>query len=329
METPPRPSGPLPSATVIVINWNGGVHLRRCLDHLAAQTEPPARVIVVDNGSTDGSLAATAAFPAFAVQRLGRNLGFAAAINRALGQCAGDYVALLNPDAFAAPDWLAKLLQAAREHPGIAAFGCRQLAAGKEGVIDGLGDVYHISGLAWRGGHGRRQRGADLEAGEIFSPCACAGLYRLDALRAVGGFDEDFFCYFEDVDLGFRLRLAGFSSAYVPGAVVHHVGGGCSGGHHSPVAVYYGHRNLVWAFVKNMPGSLLWLLLPFHVGLNLVSIAYFAARGQARVILRAKRDALLGIPRVWRKRRATQASRRVSAAAIWRLLDKRLLPFTR
>lgn len=133
---------------------------------------------------------------------------------------------------------------------------------------------------------------------EVFSPCAAAALYRRSALRAVGGFDEDYFCYVEDVDLGFRLRLAGHKALYVPDAVVHHVGSGTTGGQHSDFAVYHGHRNLVWTFVKNMPGMLFWLLLLLHVMINLATILWFAVKGRGGVILRAKRDALLGLPRM-------------------------------
>jgi GT2 family glycosyltransferase len=285
--------------------------------------------VLVDNGSTDGSLDQIADLPGITVCRLGENLGFAAGNNRAIADYDAEFVALLNPDAFPEPDWLEKLLAAARAQPDVAAFGCRQMAADEQGVVDGLGDVYHMSGLVWRRGHGRPQDSSDLIPAEIFSPCAGAALYRQRALTEVVGFDEDYFCYVEDVDLGFRLRLAGFRSMYVQDAVVHHVGSYTTGGQHSDFSVYHGHRNLVWTFVKNMPGILFWLLLPLHVVLNLVSIIWFALRGQGAVILRAKRDALLDLPMMWRKRQQIQKARVASIGNIWRMLDKRLFPIRR
>lgn len=149
-----------------------------------------------------------------------------------------------------------------------------------------------------------------------------------DALLSAGGFDEDFFCYVEDVDLGFRLRLLGHRCWYVPDSVVLHVGSAVTG-RRSDFSIYHGHRNLVWTFVKNMPGVLFWLLLPLHVVLNLVSVIWFALRGQGAVILRAKRDALLGLPKMWRKRQQIQKARVASVRDIWRVIDKRLLPISR
>lgn len=321
----PPPSSQIVPVTVVVVNWNGGALLQQCLARLVRQTVRPARILLMDNGSTDGSVETAERLGGVTVRRLGANLGFAAANNRALAECNTEFVALLNPDALPAPDWLERLVVAARARPGIAAFGSHQLAYGRPGIVDGVGDVYHVSGLVWRGGHGCAE-GQAQPPREIFSPCAGAALYRRAALADIGGFDEDYFCYVEDVDLGFRLRLAGLACEYVPEAVVHHVGAASSGGHHSDFAVYHGHRNLVWTFVKNMPGALFWLCLPAHLALNLASLAWFAWRGQGRVILRAKRDALGALPRMWRKRSIIQAGRRAGLADIWRVLDRRWNP---
>jgi len=116
---------------------------------------------------------------------------------------------------------------------------------------------------------------------------------------------------------------------YVPDAVVHHVGSASTGGQHSDFSIYHGHRNMVWAYVKNMPGALFWLLLPLHVLLNLVAVAWFTFRGKGRVILHAKRDAIKGLPRMWAKRREIQTVRVASVWDIWRVLDKRLFPSAR
>jgi GT2 family glycosyltransferase len=112
----------------------------------------------------------------------------------------------------------------------------------------------------------------------------------------------------------------------VPEAIVHHVGSATTGGQHSDFAVYHGHRNLVWAYIKNMPGVLFWALLPLHVVMNLSAIVLFALRGQPRIILKAKWDAIKGVPRAWRKRKEIQAKRVATIGDIWRVLNKSLLP---
>jgi GT2 family glycosyltransferase len=315
------------SVTVIIVNWNSGLCLERCLCKLVAQTHTAEVIQVIDNASTDGSNLIAHRFSGVRLQDAGANLGFAAANNLALFECSTEFVALLNPDAFPSIDWLERMVAAAKENPGITSFGSRQLCQGSPEVLDGIGDSYHMSGLVWRKRHGTRQQAGDLVSQEIFSPCAAAALYRRQALVDVGGFDENYFCYVEDVDLGFRLRLAGHKAMYVPDAVVHHVGSATTGGQHSDFSVYHGHRNLVWAFVKNMPGALFWLLLPLHLMMNVTMVVWFIARGQGRVILRAKWDAIKGLPKVWAERRQIQSRRVANVKEIWRVLDKRVLPF--
>ena len=316
-----------PKVTVIIVNWNGELFLDLCLSALVAQTVTPYEIILVDNASLDASLDIARRYPSVRVLAQAENLGFARGNNVAIEAAAAEseWIALLNPDAFPDPHWLEALLSAARDHPDFDVFGCKLVKAADPAVLDGVGDVYHMSGLVWRRGHGVPITSFPAQGREIFSPCAAAALYRRQALVDVGGFDEDYFCYVEDVDLGFCLRLAGHKALYVPDAVVHHVGSGTTGGQHSDFALYHGHRNLVWTFVKDMPGMLFWLLLPMHVALNLVSIVWFALRGQGRVILRAKRDALLGLPKMWRKRQAIQLTRVATVREIWRVMDKRLL----
>jgi GT2 family glycosyltransferase len=312
------------SATVIIVNYNAGPLLARCIGCLAQQTVKPARVIVIDNGSTDGSLEGLPALEGLQVERMNANLGFAAGNNRAIAMCGTEFVALLNPDAFAQPDWLEQLLAAAAAHPEAAAFGSLQLADADPEIVDDIGDVYHVSGHVWQEAHGARLAPEHLRPTEIFTPCAAAALYRKSALDEAGGFDEDFFCYMEDVDLGFRLRLAGHTARSVPQAVVRHVGSATSGGRHSDFSVYHGHRNVLWTFVRNMPGALLWICAPVHLLISMLVVLRFALSGQLKVVLRAKRDAVRGLPAAWAKRQATQASRKVTPGQVWRVLDKRL-----
>jgi GT2 family glycosyltransferase len=312
------------TVSIVIVNWNGGELLVKCLQHVERQTIRAQQVFVVDNASSDNSADSADGFSGVTVLRMKSNLGFAAGNNAALRLCDTDLVVLLNPDAFAEPDWLEHLLYAAENQPDVAAFGCRQMRYGAPGVLDGTGDCYLISGQVYRAGYGDLQRESDLQARDIFAVCAAAAMYRRAALVESGGFDEDFFCYMEDVDLGFRLRLLGHKAAYVPFAVVNHVGSATTGGQKSDFATYYGHRNLVWTFVKNMPGWLFWTLLPLHILLNLVSIALLSIQGRGGVAIRAKRDAVLGLGKMWGKRREIQHNRRVSVADIWQHLDKNL-----
>ncbi|MCE9631948.1 MAG: glycosyltransferase family 2 protein [Planctomycetia bacterium] len=318
--------------TVIVVTHDSVEHVARCLACLAEQTRSPRRILVRDTDSHDGTIAAveaaTAADPRLRdrveLGRLGENVGFAAANNRAIASADTPLVALLNPDAFPEPEWLERLVAAAAAHPACAAFGSRQMLADHPDVLDGIGDRYHLGGLAWRQGHGRPIRPGDLAEREIFSVCAAAALYRRAAIVAIGGFDEDFFCYGEDVDLGFRLRLAGHHAWYVPDAVVHHVCGASSKGDPG-LATALGHRNLVWTLVKNMPGPLLAASLPAHFLQTILAAVMLACRGQTAVFARAKLEAIRGLPNAWRKRRQVQASRVASAASIWQAIDKGLV----
>ena len=302
----------------MIVNWNGGSLLARCLEAVRAQTLPAAEILVVDNDSQDGSAdRIEERYPGVTVLRPGRNLGFAAANNLAAAGARAEWLALLNPDAFPERDWLERLAAAARQHPEHTFFASRLVSERDPETLDGTGDLYNATGLAWRRDHGRRAaRGTDV-AGDVFSACAAAALYRRDAFLAAGGFDESYFCFFEDVDLAFRLRLAGHRCRYVPDAVVRHVGSAVTR-KGSDFAIYHGHRNLVWTYAKDMPWPLLLAYLPAHLMVNLGSLAYFAVRGRGRAILRAKRDALRALPEVLRRRRAVQARARISAWSLRR-----------
>jgi GT2 family glycosyltransferase len=315
-----RPEGR--DVAVLIVNYNSGGMLARCLEALARQTLRDFQVVVVDNASTDGSAdGIDARYPDVALVRADGNLGFAAGNNLALGHVRGArWIALLNPDAFAEPDWLERFLTAALAESRFIFFGCRMLLADTPRVLDGTGDTYHVSGASWRRDHGIRAEDGVSEPGEIFGPCAAAALYSRAALEEVGGFDESYFCYHEDVDLAFRLRLRGHRCWYVPDAVVHHVSSGITG-RRSDFATYHGHRNLVWTYVKDMPWLLFWLFLPLHLALNILSIATGAPRGQLGVVLRAKRDALRGLGQVLRQRRRIQHGRAVGLRSLLAVMD--------
>jgi len=284
-----------PAVGVIIVNYNGGAYVLDALASIFCQTYKARRVVVVDNASSDGSPAAIAeAYPEAEIVALDRNVGFAAANNLgidALDDC--QLVALLNPDAIAAPDWLESLVAAAHRHRGHASFASRVERADGSGLLDSAGDVYHVYGTAWSRRQGLPVAAAG-ESTEVFGPSGAAALYRRDWLLRVGAFDERFFCYFEDVDLALRLQVAGGRCLYVPEAHVRHVGG-ASAGKLSEFTIYHSQRNLVFTYVKSMPSRLFWRYLPLHVLLNLASIVTYAAQGHSKTVLRAKADAVVGL----------------------------------
>ncbi|EXJ13469.1 glycosyltransferase family 2 protein [Imhoffiella purpurea] len=307
---------------VVVVDYHGGELLRDCLAGLALQTRRPDRVVLVDNGAEEpGPSRPHPDHPDVLVLRPGYNSGFARANNLALAEVSDcQWLALLNPDAVPDPTWLEQLLAAARRHPEAAAFGSRMYSDRGRTCLDGSGDVMHVSGLVWRRDHGRSASGWRLEGGEVFSPCAAAALYRRDLFERLGGFDEDFFCYIEDVDLGFRIRLAGYSCRYVPLAQVIHSGSALAGAK-SDFALYHGHRNLLWLFVKNMPWPMLLVLAPLHLLMHIGVMLRYLPDGRGAVLYRAKRDAVLDIRRHWRKRARIQAERRIGLIRLLRCLS--------
>jgi GT2 family glycosyltransferase len=195
-------------------------------------------------------------------------------------------------------------------------FGSTQVDAANSALLDGAGDNYSIFGLAWRGGHGASVKAVRGDA-RVFSPCAAAALYRRDVFEAVGGFAESFFCYMEDVDLGFRLNLCGHEAMQVASARVGHAGSATSGGKNSRFSLYQGLRNSVFVVVRCVPAPLIFVVLPLFV---LSQIWIGAHTGRLAERLRAVWHGLCAMPRLLRERKAIQAERRISIGELCRLL---------
>ena len=313
------------SVAVIIVNYESDELLWKCLDALSNQSLNPQTVIVIDNHEERQALTKfKQRFPEVKFISTGANIGFAAAANLGVSQ-AGDveFIALLNPDAFPEKNWLQALMDAAETHPNCGSFSSLMLQENAHDTLDGCGDVLHFSGLPWRVGHDQRRKNFSVEKAGRFSACAGAALYRVKAWHEAGGFDESFFMYVEDVDLGFRLQLLGYSCSFVSEAVVRHIGSAIAG-RRSDFALYYGHRNLVWNYAKNMPWQLLVLTLPSHILMTLAVIALYVFRGRGGVIFKAKRDAVSNLPKILRKRKFLKRS--ASLAHVWGLLNKTLLP---
>lgn len=312
-----------PTVAVVIVNYNAGDLLCDVVDGLARQTVAPTRVIIVDNGSTDGSTARAAGrMPGIEVLDLGFNAGFAPGNNRAVEMASDcEWVALLNPDAIPEPSWLEELLRAVDRYPTVSMFGSLLVLADDPHTIDGAGDVLHVGGLAWRALHGRPVGEAPADPIEIFSPCAAAALYRRSAFTAVGGFEERYFCYQEDTDLAFRMRLRGERCMLIPTSIARHHGSALTG-RESDFTIYHSHRNLEWTWMRDMPAGALVRSVPHHLLTVLLTVAWYASQGQGGVILRAKRDALRGMGWALRSRRAVQRDRTVGSGDAWSMLAR-------
>jgi GT2 family glycosyltransferase len=299
-------------AGVVIPNWNGARWLAGCLDSVAAQTAPPAEVVVVDNGSTDGSAARAAEVPGVRVLELGRNTGFAVAANRGFAALGPDVeaVALLNPDVTLASEWLARTTAALHDDPRAAAVACKMVDMADPGHLYDTGDLLRRDGACEQRGRFTRDDGRYDAPGEVFAACAGAALYRRAAVDEAGGFEERFFLYLEDVELGLRLRLAGWRCRYEP-VTARHAG---EGSDTVPVRSVedWVERNTLLLAARHFPAR--WLPL---VAYRQAGWAWHALRaGRLRAHLRAAAGALPLLPAMLRERGALRRGARVPVGAV-------------
>lgn len=305
---------------VIVLNWNGRRWLEPCLGALQAQTFRDFEVVVVDNASTDGSPdVVRQRFPEFKVVQLAANLGFAAGNNAGAKGSTAAYLAFLNNDTEPDPGWLAALVYAAERDPSVGVVASHIVFMNPAGVVDSAGDGYLCCGGGFKRGHGQSMS-ATRGFEEVFGACGAGLLIHRSLFELIGGFDEDFFMVYEDVDLSYRARLAGARVVCAFDAVVRHAGS-ASLGRASSAAVYYGQRNLEWAWMKNSPRRLLLRSLPSHVLYDLAGLIAYARAGQLGAWLRGKAAALAGLPSVLRKRRKIQRVTTLDPESLWRLME--------
>jgi len=267
----------LPLVTAVVVTLNNLNLLRNCLTSIYAQDYGAIEIIVVDNGSEEdirGMLAKE--FPEVRIVRLDKNHGFAGGNNRGIETAQGKYVALINNDAVAAPQWISSLVATAESDPGIGATASIIIDGNRPEVLDSCG-----VGIALDGMSRQAMRGMPVpnpvkpEDVLLFSGCAC--LLKMEALNEVGLFDEDFFAYCEDTDLGLRLRRAGWNIVVAPGAYVHHYYS-MTGGKFSLQKIYWVERNHLWVAIKNFPWFLL-AMLPFVTAWRYLTQGYFVLKG--------------------------------------------------
>jgi len=305
--------------SVIVVNYNGGEYLRKCIASLVVQSFKDFEVIIIDNGSSDGSIESLPSLPgSFRTVRLDSNLGFAAANNLGASLASGSWLALLNPDATASPRWLECLLEAVTRRPNYRIVASAQFKMDCPEKLDGVGDCYSIAGFAWRGGYGH-SRAEMPPAGETFAACGASAFYPKEAFLAAGGFDERFFCYVEDVDLGFRLRLLGERCQFDPKCWIEHAGSAIAGAE-SPFTVFHSIRNTIWTALKNLPLGLILFVAPLCFVAT--SMLYLKASKEKRLSLKSGlKAALVGLGPILIARRRIQRQRVISAAAVARAIS--------
>jgi hypothetical protein len=313
----------LDKISIIIVNWNGKRLLSGCLEGLRQQTYRQFSVILVDNGSNDGSInIVNRNYPEVKTIALPKNVGFATANNIALKTVQTEYVALLNNDAVAHPLWLKHLVEALESYPEVGFVASKMLFYENPKTIDRAGDAYTRAGTALLRGRGESASNYNKEEW-VFGACAGAGLYRTLMLKDIDVFDEDFFLLYEDVDLSFRAQLKGYRCLFVPEAVVYHKASS-SVVYDSPISVYYSHRNLEWVYIKNMPSNLILKTLWLHTIYDIAAFFFFATNGRIKDFIKAKGHALKGLERILKKRRQIQRDRRVDDDYIWGLLEKEL-----
>jgi GT2 family glycosyltransferase len=302
--------------SIIVVNWNGIDFLRDCLDSLRKQTFRQFEVILVDNGSTDGSVEyVSGQFPEVRIVPLPRNLGFCGGNNEGIRISIGEWVILLNNDTEVEPYFLEAIRQATLEHPEAGMFSCKMRFSASRQTIDNCGFTLTCAGTALEIGRDEIDEGQYSSALRPVGPSGGAAVYHRKMLDQVGLFDEDFFLIYEDFDLAMRARLQGFESYFVPGAIVYHK-------YRSTLAslpdwkVFYSQRNVEFVYIKSMPASLIPSTIFHHLVYNIGGLIHFARQGYLVAFLKSKWAVIAALPLLMRKRRAVQASRVVSRSQL-------------
>ena len=277
-------------AAVIIPNYNGAGYLGPCLDSLMRQSEKSFSVIVVENGSTDGSRELIREkYPWAELLCLEENTGFCGAVNRGIQVAEEPYVILLNNDTEAEPDFIRELLEGIGRHRRAFACGAKMLQAHSPELLDDAGDFY--SALGWAAARGKGKPEAEYSREEkIFSACAGAAIYRRKVLLGLGLFDEEHFAYLEDLDICYRARLYGYENWYLPKARVRHVGSGTSGSRYNLFKVRYSSRNNIYLIWKNMPLFQILLNLPFLLAGFGAKFLFFAGKGFGKEYLAGIRN---------------------------------------
>lgn len=268
--------------SIVIPNYNGEKYLRDCLTSIRQQEGVEYEIILIDNASTDSDYLWLQQEPGVYVERLDQNYGFSKAVNIGIRHAKGDYVLLLNNDTILCPGFLHAILETMEKDHSIFAVSSKMIRANEPDKIDDAGDAYTLLGWTKKRGDGQVITCYTKEE-EVFSACAGAALYRKEVFEQIGGLDEAFFAYMEDVDLSYRARIYGYKNMYCPKALVYHIGSATSGSRYNPFKVRLAARNNVYVVYKNMPLLQLIVNLPFLFTGWLIKYLFFCKKGYGKV----------------------------------------------
>jgi GT2 family glycosyltransferase len=322
-----------PLITVVVLNWNGMKVIERCLDSLKAQTYTPLEIIVVDNASTDGSGDwISRRFPDLKLIVNEKNLGFGGGNNIGIRASQGKYIMMLNNDTRLDPNCIEEMKTAIEKDGRYGACASKILLENEDNLIDAAGIVVFPDGLSI--GRGRLEKGDRYdEEVEVFFASGCACLYRREMLEDIGLFDEDFFAYADDTDMGWRAQLASWKCIYSPKAIVYHFHS-ASSGTYSPLKAFLVERNRIWVAIKNFPFFLLlagqfctfwrYLLQTYGAFIGRGAAGRFSGdfskRELVKILMRVYLSLWKTFPLMLKKRRIIQKKKRISNRQVYRLI---------
>lgn len=267
--------------TIIIPNYNGKQLLENCIKTLEQQTCPDFKLLVIDNGSTDGSTAVTSDVLDMQMIALKENTGFCGAVNLGFERTKTPYAILLNNDTETDPHFVKELLLGMKKSPHIFSAGAQMLDFKRREIIDNAGDLYTLFGWAIARGKGKPSEDYK-KPGNVFSCCGGASIYRMGLLRQIGFLDPAHFAYLEDVDLGYRAQIMGYQNIYIPTAKVYHVGSATTGTRYNERKVALAARNSVFVIYKNMPFLQLLINLPFLFLGIVIKCLFFARKGMGK-----------------------------------------------
>lgn len=265
--------------SVVIPNYNGKHFLEECLLSLRQQNIDDYEVVLVDNGSKDGSVSFVKEhYPEVRLIELKRNYGFCKAVNAGIKKVDSEYVILLNNDTKAEENFIKELIAAMEEHPKCFSGQAKMLQMSQPELMDDGGNYYCALGWAFACGKGKPAKDY-TEPRRIFAACAGAAIYRRELFEEIGYFDETHFAYLEDIDIGYRARIAGYENRFIPQAIVHHAGSGTTGSKYNDFKIRYSSRNSIYLIYKNMPFLQILINIPFLIAGYVAKMIFFGKKG--------------------------------------------------